>query len=1589
MEKALKLYTYIDGVSTPFPNAEHQIEITSFNYDAKRMGGAPTISATVMFPTCLDNDWKEEVYAEFNGEKYFLKQTPTSSKSNTDARWKHDLELVSERIALDNVYFYDTVIGKPDGDDKPVSNSSTFTFFGTIKEFAARLNASLIYSGLEYRVFDVSIDSEEKLMSFDNQPFSVAIQEAYNQYQIPYYFVGKTIYFDFFEHALPSTFKYGAGKELLSITKSNANQKVITRCTGVGGSENIPYYYPNAHPQGEIKPVYKRNGAEQEDVVMVVDDALFAKKILLTDDLTYTSYIETIVSGLKIESYQIKDFNAYKNTVTRQALINSGTVTETNWFLAPNQNWSDSTKVQYSTELLGHYESVYDNTKTYNVSNDNNAIAFRITFDEKYFIPNPANNATISERTFKFTIKDLPKGVFGDTIKFVRRGGYSGLEVEDTYYRVTKHSDGTTWSGEFAIHEQWFADVLNYDKAIYLVFKIDAADRGGKTFTPKVNIEFKSPTPHYGWEKNSEHYVDLYDLGLSNVLSPQLNDTITFKQVSYVQPMPNLMPPIYWESNGEERFYNAENSKYVDPETNKFYVFKNPYKPSKRIEHIVDFPDIKPTIANIVNAKEDGKQPINVFTAFDYDKDDNDEVDANGNYIHPYFYGKLRKFSGENGFNIFTHASEKGDVTFSMTSGNCGACNFVLGVDSETGKNKVQVNDDGTLKRDKNGNVLLVGTPQDRQNDTQNNEVWVALKKDTSTFGHIMPSAQHNYKPSAGDTFVLLNINMPIQYVTAAEEKLKQEIVKYMYENNEEKFTFSIKFSRIYFAENENILRQLNENALINIEYNSVEYALYVNSFSYKMNNNEPLPEITVELAKTLTTSQNAIQSAISEVKTDILDKVQKMDVVAMVAAKFLSKDEEDYAKQKITFNRGLGIGTEDGDVANINELGEANLESAILKKYISSPSFVDGFTGNGFKMWLDENGLSHLTVDVLTARQRMVIYEMLISKIRSVNGALWVTAANGTIAKVVDNGNNYEITFNETNTFVAGDYMRCQVFNGAGMRSYWVVVSSVDGNRVYVDKSEFDDTMPLVGDDVVLCGSRVIGRQNAIHISATNDGQPRIDILDGIKSKSLDGCLRTRLGNLDGIIDSAFGDKQPRGDGLYGDNVFLKGEFILKNTGKNVETVFEIQDGKIKGGIAQTQSEAIRGKSYLYNASFIKGLDGWLTSNEENVYFSGDALLFDSSSLLYQSVSISSEPIFENVFFVTINNGWIKQSNMYFVNKPEFDAEKQYPLNFSCNMRCAVAGILIVKVGDNVLFEKEMRPSEEFVMIDVEELAWNGEGDFYLSFSGRADFYGLTIFTEKTEVRHKTFFDMSDRLINFGAQQLDEKGNIKKESGIVVQPDSAGLYARDENGNQAKIATYADGIVVLEGEQIQLKGNLTTDGNFKVREDGSIEANNGAFNGYLIALPIKITRDNYMNFFDEPYNGAWYSTKPILSECVILQYTSAEHNDNTALGTKFFLPSISFRDIETSNDVLDLVRSFIGKTITIYNNTQDNRVQVEYYGNDPRGDKKDFTFKPNGFASFVCKLTAMKYETGDEEYKEYVYWENVSEGIMRTYNNN
>ena len=133
------------------------------------------------------------------------------------------------------------------------------------------------------------------------------------------------------------------------------------------------------------------------------------------------------------------------------------------------------------------------------------------------------------------------------------------------------------------------------------------------------------------------------------------------------------------------------------------------------------------------------------------------------------------------------------------------------------------------------------------------------------------------------------------------------------------------------------------------------------------------------------------------------------------------------------------------------------------------------------------------------------------------------------------------------------------QVYTSGHVKYYWVPVASVNDDSILILKSVFPNgTTPAVGDDLIQMGNLTNpNRQGILYLTASEDGKPRISVLDGVNSTSLAGKNKVILGCLDGMTDTDFpADFQPSGYGLYAMNCFLKGIFILRN-GKSIEQEF------------------------------------------------------------------------------------------------------------------------------------------------------------------------------------------------------------------------------------------------------------------------------------------------------------------------------------------------------------------------------------------------------------------------------------------------
>lgn len=194
------------------------------------------------------------------------------------------------------------------------------------------------------------------------------------------------------------------------------------------------------------------------------------------------------------------------------------------------------------------------------------------------------------------------------------------------------------------------------------------------------------------------------------------------------------------------------------------------------------------------------------------------------------------------------------------------------------------------------------------------------------------------------------------------------------------------------------------------------------------------------------------------------------------------------------------------------------------VKEYVDD--FMSGFTGHGWKLWEYIPGKWKLEIDTIVVRETMLVFEMLISKIRAIIGAQAITQGHGKVKAVTlsDDGTEYLLTLeDEDMSIVAHDFVRCQTFTGNQIKLYHVEVASVDveAKTLHIMMSEFDQdelgnvtNPPAVGDELIQFGnSQNKARQSAIYLHADETGQPAIDVMFDIDSKDWTDKVKVRMG--------------------------------------------------------------------------------------------------------------------------------------------------------------------------------------------------------------------------------------------------------------------------------------------------------------------------------------------------------------------------------------------------------------------------------------------------------------------------------------------
>lgn len=1195
-----------------FPSEDSPAIVSSYTYDAKRMGGAPTLTATIYSSEPLQ--WKKEEFVEFNGDRFFASYTPNSAKDNSSRMWKSEITFTSRRELLDNTLFFDVVVDDVDTQDKDRyrSNQTKFTFGGTIYEFVARINSSMSYCGLyrpadEYKGYYVVIDEgyvtdEVKEVSFEDQYLTDVLQLINTTFELDYYWDGNVCHVGKVQHDLTDTpIKYGSSDALISVSKENANYKIVDMITGYGSSDNLPYYYPNDDEFGEA--VFKTENISKDKVS--VDLSKFLKDSRYNDNLIL---------------YKSKEGKSYNGSVDVSSHTFDRFTTPSNLTQADNQS-NPTVTCSFSFDIL--ISAIKGQTI------DLTSLGFDFEL-----------NSSVSRKDYITNVGNAVKSIYL----------FKGKELYKTISKRMSFGSISTYTfkedGDFILSiESEFSYKCKVYKNSAGVNDFYGADSWNAAFSGSVEFLYESKS-EYEW-KNGDKYIPYSDAGINVSVISEANcieydyqfvkegDRYGFNKVYtgtddnatkvvvtdrvWIAPSSVLMPSIYRNTKGAERFYYALNNTHKLPSGSGYYEFVNLYKKGNPHQGTVTFDGIKPTIKGIVNAEG---QLFGEIADVAFDKDDSDVKDSDGKYIHNYFYIKLHKFNGDFGFDLFAHAlaSESAKINLIKSNG-CPACSFVIGCywDSANNKcyNNVLTDGNGNLKSDSGkmnskGDYILNDTyvEDNKSNqDSTKEELWIAVQKDTSTLGIVMPNASAGFKPQKGDLFVITGIKPPKVLVTAAEKRLDDALVKHMSENNTDQFNYSVKFSRIFLQENPDFASKLNENAKLSIQIqgdsdsdgNLISHEVFVSNYSVKVDSDE-LAEVEIELVNSLEVTKSDTKQIIDAVKGEAVKSLSSMvggsntnSFNASIADKmYLSKLNDDTAKGTITWEK--------------------------IQKLVSGLLIGNTNNENGGSWTPDTEGRSHLITDYLEVRMKAIFEELVIKKTSTIGGKEIISPAGGVVAHKVE---EVTVTYNNVsqkayrcyflaeqegdevdNDFAVNDQVRSESFNvrkgtyhKVGNHFYWRLVIGRDEDPVelegkkyhYIDLSDTDcataSDVPAKGDVLSQCGNRTdVERQNCLIFSAVDTYSPSISLYHGINSYSFSNKEYVEYGvnkqtnkaffNVYG--DMYVGDRPTKENGYEGSSyikydsatkqVSIKGKLSAKSTVDGKELSQYIKDNSAKG---------------------------------------------------------------------------------------------------------------------------------------------------------------------------------------------------------------------------------------------------------------------------------------------------------------------------------------------------------------------------------------------------------------------------------------
>lgn len=712
-----------------------------------------------------------------------------------------------------------------------------------------------------------------------------------------------------------------------------------------------------------------------------------------------------------------------------------------------------------------------------------------------------------------------------------------------------------------------------------------------------------------------------------------------------------------------------------------------------------------------------------------------------------------------------------------------------------------------------------------------------------------------DYKPSAGDKFVLLEIDMPEIYIKVAEVRLKEEGDKWLGLNSNPIFTYNPEIDAVNVLRNPQIAENLKEGRtfVFSDEDLGISKAIRISNLKIKDNGFAPEYEITLSDKHTVSLAEKVTQSVVNMIGSN---NASTENIKALIEAYgnnlFLSKKKRDTADQVIRFSLGLEVGE---NKATINANGDAEVESLTSRSRVKASEVVadsihttdyaqGALLGTGGAIYQLE-GATYAEFDYLTARKGATFAELIIQKYRSIGGALVISQANGEIESVYDYGNGYNIWIKDDDRsdslFVNNDLVRCQYWDRGKneLVYYWIPVSvSEDSQGRYVlaiYKKGMNGVVPQVGDKLVQMGNTTDKSRQGCILLTTEASMPRMAILDGIDEPKIYNTpektnYKGIYGSLENFVDPYTG-KKLSGYGMWGENVHLHGDLILSSTNKSV---------------SDSLKDVGNGRNLLLGTN--RGVENWLlsTSLDKGNYTISEEYYNDAKGVCFEKIT-SEQSSWGELLLYSLRPQFIEKSKPYHLS---FDAKQssnnEEPLSIELRISLSTSQAILTNTSSFRIITTD----DEWHHYDIELVATDsgvingGQMVNFVISKQQYNWYDISIANLKLEEGSKaTSWSQAPEDAQYEYDRLAELANNAQTTADNAQSlaDEAKSksYLAQSSANAAKerLDAWAEDGVISPNEKQGLKDELARiEGDYNDITDRFDRASLDSPSGYIEA---------------------------------------------------------------------------------------------------------------------------------------------------------